>query len=75
VTTALPAQSDDFSRLAEAARPQEAPTSGYSVTDVRGSAREAGIATKAIDRALAEYGLAPGGSTPLTPARVSIAGR
>ena len=44
-------------------RPQEAPTSGYSLTDVRGSAREAGIATKAIDRALAEYGLAPGGST------------
>ena len=54
-------------------RPQEAPTSGegYSLTDVRGSAREAGIATKAIDRALAEYGLAPGGSTPLAPVTIA----
>jgi eukaryotic-like serine/threonine-protein kinase len=52
------------------ARPQEAPTSGYSLTDVRGSAREAGIATKAIDRALAEYGLAAASSTDLTPIAV-----
>ena len=54
-----------------AARPQEAPTSGYSLTDVRGSAREAGIATKAIDRALAEYGLAPGESTSLAPVTIA----
>jgi serine/threonine-protein kinase len=47
------------------ARPQESPTSGYSVADVRGSAREAGIATRAIDRALAEYGLAPTNAAPL----------
>jgi serine/threonine protein kinase len=52
-------------------RSQDVPTSGYSLTDVRGSAREAGIATKAIDRALAEYGLAPGGSTPATPATIA----
>ena len=51
-----------------AARPQEAPTSGYSLTDVRGSAREAGIATKAIDRALAEYGLARSDASALMPA-------
>ncbi len=53
------------------ARPQEPPTSGYSLTDVRGSAREAGIATKAIDRALAEYGLAPGESTSLAPVTIA----
>ncbi len=53
------------------ARPQEAPTSGYSLSDVRGSAREAGIATKAIDRALAEYGLAPSGSPAPTPATIA----
>jgi hypothetical protein len=52
-------------------RPQEVPTSGYSLADVRGSAREAGIATKAIDRALAEYGLAPNGSTAPTPATIA----
>jgi hypothetical protein len=51
-------------------RPHEAPTSGYSLTDVRGSAREAGIATKAIDRALAEYGLAPSSSTAVAPAEI-----
>src|SRR5262249_51181200 len=45
----------------------EPPTSGYSVADVRGSAREAGIATKAIDRALAEYGLAPTAAAPPAP--------
>jgi serine/threonine-protein kinase len=53
------------------ARPQEAPTSGYSLSDVRGSAREAGIATKAIDRALSEYGLAASGSTPPAPATIA----
>jgi serine/threonine protein kinase len=41
-----------------------APTSGYVVSDVRGAAREAGIATKSIDRALAEHGLATGGAEP-----------
>jgi serine/threonine-protein kinase len=45
----------------------EAPTSGYALGDVRGSAREAGIETKAIDRALAEYGLAPSSSTAVAP--------
>jgi hypothetical protein len=47
-------------------RPQETPTSGYALADVRGSAREAGIATKAIDRALAEYGLAPASASAPT---------
>ena len=54
-----------------AARPQEAPTSGYSLTDVRGSAREAGIATKAIDRALAEYGLARSDASALAPVTIT----
>jgi serine/threonine-protein kinase len=53
------------------ARSHDAPTSGYSLTDVRGSAREAGIATKAIDRALAEYGLAPSSSTALAPVAIA----
>ena len=44
-----------------------APTSGYSVSDVRGAGREAGIATRSIDRALAEHGLAPGASGALSP--------
>jgi len=52
-------------------RPHEAPTSGYALADVRGSAREAGIATKAIDRALAEYGLAPTSGSSLTPATIT----
>jgi serine/threonine-protein kinase len=56
------------------ARPREAPTSGYSLDDVRGSAREAGIATKAIDRAMAEYGLAPANTAnTATPAPLTIA--
>ena len=40
------------------------PTSGYVVSAVRGAAREAGIATKSIDRALAEHGLATSGAEP-----------
>ena len=52
-------------------RPHEAATSGYSLTDVRGSAREAGIATKAIDRALAEYGLAAASTSPISPATIT----
>jgi serine/threonine-protein kinase len=52
-------------------RAQESPTSGYSLADVRGSAREAGIATKAIDRALAEYGLAPAASSALAAVSVT----
>lgn len=43
------------------------PTSGYVVSDVRSAAREAGIATKSIDRALAEHGLAEG-SASVAPA-------
>ena len=53
------------------ARPQEAPTSGYAVADVRSSAREAGIATRAIDRALAEYGLTPTGEPPRSLATIT----
>ncbi len=49
----------------------EPATSGYALADVRGSAREAGIATKAIDRALAEYGLAPSGGSPMAPVTVA----
>jgi eukaryotic-like serine/threonine-protein kinase len=49
----------------------EAPTSGYSLAEVRGSAREAGIATKAIDRALAEYGLAPANAASLAPVTIT----
>ena len=47
-----------------------APTSGYVVADVRGAAREAGIATKSIDRALAEHGLA-GNDAPQVPATIN----
>jgi serine/threonine protein kinase len=56
---------------AATARPQEPPTSGYALSDVRSSAREAGIATKAIDRALSEYGLAPSGAAAITPTTVT----
>ncbi len=55
-----------------AMRPRdEAPTSGYALADVRGSAREAGIATKAIDRALVEYGLTPSSSTAVAPIAIT----
>ena len=52
-------------------RSSEPPTSGYALSDVRGSAREAGIATKAIDRALGEYGLAPASSAALAPVTIT----
>ncbi len=53
-------------------RPRDEPaTSGYALADVRGSAREAGIATKAIDRALAEYGATPSSSTELAPVAIT----
>jgi len=66
-----------------ATKPREdAPTSGYALADVRGAAREAGIATRSIDRALAEHGLggtsaSAGGLIPitdLTPAANLLAG-
>ena len=49
----------------------ESPTSGYMLADVRGSAREAGIETKAIDRALAEYGLTPSSSIAAAPVAIT----
>lgn len=43
-------------------------TSGYAVGSVRDAAREAGIATQFIDRAMAERGLAPAGERLPAPA-------
>ena len=60
-----------LSPLAAAKPRDDAPTSGYALADVRGSAREAGIATTAIDRALAEYGLAPSSSTAVAPIAIT----
>lgn len=56
----------------DAAR-DEARTSGYRLGDVRDAAREAGIATTAVDRALAEHGLAP--AAPTSPAPVTVVDR
>jgi serine/threonine-protein kinase len=47
------------------------PTSGYALSDVRGAAREAGIATSSIDRALAERGLATAAGSAIVPVVVN----
>ena len=46
--------------------PRENPTTGYALDQVRNAAREAGIATQFVDRAIAERGLvqAPQGEDP-----------
>jgi hypothetical protein len=47
--------------------PRENPTTGYALDQVRDAAREAGIATQFVDRAIAERGLvhAPQGEIPV----------
>lgn len=50
-------------------------TSGYQLGDVRDAAREAGIATRFIDHAIAEHGLAPAPASGRPPATAAVVDR